>query len=549
MGASRTARSGNLPADLTTFVGRGQEIARVRGQLPNCRLVTLTGVGGVGKTRLAVRVAGELTRAFPDGVWFVEFAALHDAELVPAAIAAALGVQIHADRSAVDGLTQYLAHREALLILDNCEHLIDGCASVAAEVLRSCPGIRIIATSREPLGISGEHIFGVPPLDVPASGAAGSVQAAIEYASVRLLVERAAAVQPGFSLTAENWSEIAEICRRLDGIPLALELAARRLRALSPAQLRERLDDRYGLLTGGSRTALPRQQTLRALIDWSYDLCTPTEQLLWARLSVFEDGFDLAAAESVCSGPEIPEQEMLYVLASLVDKSIVTTAEDDQALRYYLSETLREYGRSLLGDGDRGPLARRHRDWYAELVASAEAGWFSAEQVRQFTGLRREHGNLRAALKFSLSDSTDAGAGLAMAAGLRFYWLMSGSVAEGVHWLDRLLAAHPTPDLVRVKGLRVQGHLGAVVWDGAAADRLLDEAERLADRVGDAREAAYVTQSRGIVALFRGDAARAAELLLEAHDRHAELGEAAAAVYDRIQASLAVGQLGDTGRA
>src|SRR3954470_19315459 len=334
MGASRTARIGNLPVDLTTFVGRGQEIARVRAQLPNCRLVTLTGVGGVGKTRLAVRVAGELTRAFPDGVWVVEFAALHDAELVPAAIAAALGVQIHTDRNPVDGLTQYLADREALLILDNCEHLIDSCASVAADILRSCPGIRIIATSREPLGISGEHIFAVPPLDVPASGAAGSVQAAIEYASVRLLVERAAAVQPGFSLTAENWSEIAEICRRLDGIPLALELAARRLRALSPAQLGERLGHRDGLLTGASRTALPRQQTLRALIDWSYDLCTPTEQLLWGRLSVFEDGFDLTAAENICSDEAIPQAQMLYAVAGLVDKSIITTVEDGSELRY-----------------------------------------------------------------------------------------------------------------------------------------------------------------------------------------------------------------------
>ena len=549
MGGTRTARIGNLPADLTTFVGRGQEIARLRAQLPSCRLVTLTGVGGVGKTRLAVRVAGELTRAFPDGVWLIEFAALHDPELVPVMVAAVLGGEIYTEHDAVEGLQQYLADREALLILDNCEHLIDSCAAIAAALLSGCPGIRILATSRQPLGISGEHVFAVPPLEVPGPSAAESVRAASEYAAVRLLVERAAAAQPGFSLTAENRAAITAICRRLDGIPLALELAARRLRALSPAQLQDRLHDRYSLLTGGSRTALPRQQTLRALIDWSYDLCTPTEQLLWARLSVFEDGFDLTAAENVCSDEAIPEAEMLYVVAGLVDKSIITTAEDGSELRYYLSETLQEYGHGQLDEDECERLGRRHRDWYAGLVAAAEAGWFSSQQVHQFSRLRAEHANLRAALKYSLRDPADTGAGLAMAAGLRFYWLMSGRVAEGVHWLDRLLAAHRTADVVRLKGLRVQAHLGAVVWDGATAARLVDEAEQLAERVGDAREAAYVVQSRGLVQLFRGDAAEAAATLGEAFARHDELGDEAAAAYDRIQTSLAVGQLGDADRA
>ena len=549
MGGTRTGRIGNLPVDITTFVGRGQELARARAQLAGCRLVTLIGVGGVGKTRLAVRIASELTRAFSDGVWLIEFAALHDAELVPATIAAALGGDFYAERGGGEALSQYLADREALLILDNCEHLIDGCAAIAAELLQSCPGVRILATSRQPLGISGEHVFSVPPLDVPKPSVAASVRAAGEYAAVRLLVERAAAAQPGFSLTAENRGAIIEICRRLDGIPLALELAARRLRALSPAQLQDRLHDRYSLLTGGSRTALPRQQTLRALIDWSYDLCTPTEQLLWGRLSVFEDGFDLTAAESICSDDAIPEAEMLYVIAGLVDKSIISTAEDGSELRYYLSETMQEYGHGLLEDADRDRLDRRHRDWYSALVAAAEASWFSAQQVQQFTRLRREHANLRAALKFSLRDPVDAGVGLTMAAGLRFYWLMSGHVAEGVHWIDRLLAAHRAPDVARLKGLRVQAHLGAVVWDGPTIARLLDEAAELAEHVGDPREAAYLLQSRGLVELFRGDAACAAATLEEAFRRHDELGDEAAAAYDRIQTSLAVGQLGDAERA
>ena len=471
MPLSRSSRTGNLPVDVTTFVGRGQEIAQVRSLLPGCRLVTLTGVGGVGKTRLALRVASELTRAFKDGVWFVELAGLHDPELVPSTIAAVLGIESRGHRTAVSRLAEYLGDREILLILDNCEHLLDACALVASELLRACPGLRMLASTREPLGISGEHLFAVPPLPVPGPDASPTTAQLTEYPAVRLFVERAAAVKPDFSLTPQNKAAVVDICRRLDGLPLAIELAAGRLRALSPRQLQERLQDRYELLTGGSRTALPRQQTLRALMDWSYDLCTPIEQLLWARLAVFEDSFDLPAAERVCSGGDLPEDKMLYVLAGLVDKSVLATAEYDGVVRYHLLGTLREYVIDRLDDGERAALRRRHRDWYVEVVDRAEAEWFSSSQVVRYTGLRRDHPNLRAALTYCLQTPGDDGAGLALAAALRFYWLMSGYITEGVAWLDRTLAAHPTPDLVRLKGLRVQGHITALVRDRAAATR------------------------------------------------------------------------------
>jgi non-specific serine/threonine protein kinase len=482
-------------------------------------------------------------------VWFVELAGLHDAELVPPTIAAALGMQSRAERTAVGSLTSYLAEREVLLILDNCEHLVDACAIIVAELLRTCPGTRILATSREPLCIGGERVFSVSPLAVPAPGEAVSVQQAAEYPAVRLFIERAAAAQPGFELTIQNRASVEEICRRLDGMPLALELAAGRLRALSPEQLQQRLDDRFELLTGGSRAALPRQQTLRALVDWSFDLCTPMEQLLWGWLSVFEGSFGLEAAEIVCSGGDIPADKMLYVIAGLVDKSIVATGEGDGELNYHLLETLREYGRERLREPEREAIARRHRDYYAGLVEQAEQEWFSATQLPQLANLRRAHPNLRAALRYSLRDSDEARTGLAIAASLRFYWLISGYIVEGVHWLARLLAVYEHRDVVRLKALRVQAHLAARIAETALAERLMNLAQALAEEVDDPSEAAYVKQSTGIVALFQGQPQRAADLLLDAAERHECVGDDAAVAYDRIHAAVPIGLLGEPERA
>ena len=322
----------NLPADLTSFVGREREVAAVKRLLAKSRMITLVGTGGVGKTRVALRTAGEVKRTFHDGVWWVELAALTDPDLVAQAVADALQIQgLVADR-ALDSLVDHLRLQHVLLVLDNCEHLVAPCAALADSLLRSCPEVRILATSRQPLHVEGEHVLAVLPLATPDATTSRAAESLEPSPAVQLFVERAAAIQPGFDVTSRNREALAEICRRLDGIPLAIELAAGRLRVLSVDQLRERLDNRFGLLAGTSPTTLPRQRTLRALIDWSFELCSPAEQLLWSRLSVFRDGFELDAVESVCVGGEISTSDVLEVLAGLVDKSVVIAEPVDLSL-------------------------------------------------------------------------------------------------------------------------------------------------------------------------------------------------------------------------
>jgi non-specific serine/threonine protein kinase len=542
-------RVGNLPADVTSFVGRRRELADVKRLLSIARLVTLTGMGGVGKTRLALRLAADLHRGFADGVWLVELAGLQDAPLVPQTVAAALGVQDRAASRPLQTLSDFLADRQLLLVLDNCEHLVQACAVLADALLRSCPGVRIIATSRQPLGIAGEQVLAVPPLSVPGLTESRSPGGIAQYGAVSLFVARAAAVRPAFAIDSSNQSTVAQICRRLDGIPLAIELAVGRLRALSLDQLLGRLDDRYRLLTGGSRTALPRQQTLRALIDWSFELCSASEQLSWARLSVFAEGFDLAGAEWVCSGGDIAIDDVLDLLSALVDKSIVIAEERDGSVRYQLSETLREYGRDRLAELDQTTVRARHRDWCRDLIERAEAGWFGPNQVELFARLRLEHANLRAALSFCLTESGESDIGLAMAGALRFYWLMTGMLVEGRHWIDGLLAVPGNTGPVRLKALHVDAHLAIVLNDLPAARLLLDEAQTLASQLEDPSGSAYVTQVRGLASLFQGDPAGATVLLQRAGEEHRAIGDQAAAAYDQIQLALASVLLGDDRKA
>jgi predicted ATPase/DNA-binding CsgD family transcriptional regulator len=550
MATSTVSRVGNLPVDVTSFVGRRRELADVKRLLPASRLVTLTGVGGVGKTRLALRAAAELHRGFAGGVWLVELAGVQDPALVSPTVAATLGVQDRAHGRSASALSDFLETRDLLLVLDNCEHLLDACAVLTNALLRACPGLRILATSRQPLGIAGEHILTVPPLSVPPTDRPPSSDSLAQYEAVTLFAERVGAVHPGFAIDADNQTAVARICQRLDGIPLAIELAAGRLRALSVDELVERLDDRYGLLTGGSRAALPRQQTLRALIDWSFELCSSSEKLLWAWLSVFADAFDLYAAEAVCGGGEISADAVLELVTGLVDKSIVAAEERDGRVRYQLSEMLREYGRDRLNEaGQTRALRRRHRDWCQSLVTRADAGWFSQDQVDLFARLRREHANLRAALNFCLDEPGESEVGLAMASALRFYWLTSGRLHEGRHWLDRLLALEIEPSPARLRGLYVNGYLATVLNDFNAAALLLDEADALAHRLGDAAGAAYVTQIRGLATLFHGDPATAAVLFEEALAGHRALSDHAATTYDQIELAVAAALLGDDQRA
>lgn len=378
-------KDGNLPLELTSFVGRRHELARAKRLLSTSRLVTMTGVGGVGKTRLALRAADATRRAFGDGVWLIELGEFANPALLVDRVAAEFGLQERSVRPPLELLTEYLVHRQMLMVLDNYEHLIEAVAEMTQTLLRTCPALRIIATSREPLGIGGEVVMRVPPLAIPDQSGPATRRGMSNSDAITLFAERAHAAVPEFELTDENAAAIAQICERLDGLPLPIELAAARLRAMSPTQILNRLTDRYALLTGGNRGVPTRQQTMRLSVDWSYELCTPHEQQIWARLSVFVGGFELDAAEGVC-GSSLGQAELLDTIASLVDKSILIREEPGSVVRFRMLEILREYGREKLREsGERVAQRRRHRDWYKQLVMQAEADWISDRQLEWIT--------------------------------------------------------------------------------------------------------------------------------------------------------------------
>ncbi len=524
MATTKSAASvrGALPAELTSFVGRRRELGETRRLLASSRMLTLTGVGGVGKTRLALRMAAEVRRTFPDGVWFVELAALHDPQLVPHTVANTLELrQVSADPAS--DLTAYLESRRLLIVLDNCEHLTDACAMLASKLLAAAPGLRILATSRHVLGVEGEQILAVPPLSTPTAEV-GPGDAA-HYESVRLFLDRAASVAPEFEVGDGNRDAVVELCRRLDGIPLAIELAAVWLRTLSPVQILERLEDRFRLLTRGRSTA-PRHQALDATVGWSYELCSPAEQLLWARLSVFSGGFDLEAAEEVCSGEGIPTADVLNLIASLVNKSIVIRiqATGHTTAWYQMLETIRHYGEERLGEDEKRRLGVRHRDHYRSLAERYAAEGFGSHQADWYIRLRREHGNLRAALDLALEDPADAAAVFDIAAPLWNFWF-AGFLREGYRYLVRAieLATEPTP--ARAHGLWAAGYLALIAGDLARTESLLSEAFELAERFDDDLLRARVAELRGHAVLYHGDLPAAIALLEEARTRFRALQE------------------------
>ncbi len=544
--AARTALPGNLPADVTSFIGRRHELSEAKRLLSGARLLTLTGPGGVGKTRLALRVAGEVQRAFVDGIWLVELAELHDPALLTVTVAETLGLRDQSVRWAVPALAEYLAQRRILLVLDNCEHLVDACAELADQLLRACPDLRILATSRQPLGINGEASLVVPPLSVPDPDRAVSAAGLIQYEAANLLVDRASAVLPGFAVDDDNAAAVAQLCRSLDGIPLAIELAAVRLRVLSLDQIVSRLDNRYRLLTTGSRSAPARQQTLRALIDWSYELCSEQERIAWARLSVFSGGFELDTAEVVCGGDGISPEAVFDLVASLVDKSIIVRDEQDSSVRYRLLETIRAYGEEKLRDaGEHVTMRRRHRDWYAQFAGQADSRWFGSDQVDSIRRLRREQANLRVALEFCLAMESDGEAALRLTASLENYWFVHGFLGEARHWLARALARESTAGRARAKALRVDSWLAVLQADPKAMDRLA-EARELAEHLPDPLEIAYVQQIEGGVALFAGDSKRATALFEQALDGFRALGARSGEMWALLNLGLARGLGGDT---
>ncbi|MDX3629138.1 LuxR C-terminal-related transcriptional regulator [Streptomyces europaeiscabiei] len=530
----RTTAVGNLPAALTTFVGRYRDLAEVRRRLGTTRLLTLTGAGGVGKTRLALQVAAASTTDFADGVWLVDLAPLRDPSLTANTVAAALGVPDLGTRPVVDQLAAFLTHRSPLIVLDNCEHLIDACAELAHALLSASCGMRILTTSRRALGIHGEHVFVVPPLTPDDA--------------VELLRDRTIAVRPEFRVTESNRAQVLRLCEDLDGLPLAIELTASRLRTLTVDEAVNRLEDRFGLLTSGCRVARPHQRTLRALIDWSHELCTPAERLLWNRLSVFADDFCLDAAEDVCAGDGIGRDEVLDLLDRLVVQSVVQSVVlpcgREGLPRYRLLATIRQYGRERLAEsGEEQRTLRRHRDFYLALAERLADGWYGPGQQESLTLLRAEHANLRSAL----AQGGDPQATLALAAALRFHWCEGGFLGEGRRWLDHALTAAPEPSPARARGLWVAAWVAVLQHDHAAAYRLLDEAAELGERMADRVVSAHVQNLRGTLALFSGRLVEAVSLLEEAVVAHRRTNEEIGAVYTLILMATAQAHLGDPG--
>ena len=510
-GRLETASGGKLPLETTSFVGRERELGEVEGLLGRTRLLTLTGVGGSGKTRLAMRVAGDLCTSFGGGAWWVELASLAGPDLVQKKVASTLGVAESAGRRTSELLVEYLESREVLLILDNCEHLVEACASLADILLSACPEVRILTTSREPLGVAGEVSWPVPPLSLPDTERGQTPGELLGCEAVRLFVERAGTVTPGFALTRENAPAVAELCARLDGMPLAIELAASRVRMLSVGQILERLDDRFRLLRG-NRTAVFRHRTLGATIGWSHDLLSEKEKILFRRLSAFAGGWTLDAAEEVCSGDGLGEYEVLELLSSLVDKSLVVVARDDAESRYRMLETVRQYASDkLIESGERAALRAGHERFFLDLAEEAETGLAGPEQPAWLERLDTEHDNLRAALGW-LAEEKDIERGLRLAASLLRFWWFRGYLIEGRAHLESLLSLSGTPvrDEVRAKALHALAVLIYRQADDAADDWSvarfrLDESLEIYRGLGNEAKVAAVLQDLGRVCAELGE--------------------------------------------
>jgi predicted ATPase len=523
----------NLPAQLTSFVGRALEVSEVVRLLGEARLLTLTGSGGCGKTRLVLKVADNLLTAYPGGVWLVELAPVADPTLVPQTVATALAVHEVPGQPLLTALAHHLQTKRALLLLDNCEHVLDATARLTESLLQSCPGLRVLATSREALGIAGEVAWRVPSLTGPARDQPPVPKQVIASDATRLFVERARAADPGFALTPENAPTVAQICWRLDGIPLALELAAARVRGMTIERVAARLDDAFRLLSGGSRTALPRQQTLRATIDWSYALLSDPERVLFRRLAVFAGGCTPEAAEAIGAGAGIAAGDVLDLLSQLVDKSLLDLDREGGAEWYRLLETVRQYARErLVASGEEAAIRDRHRDWYATFTEEATKGILGPQQGAWFHRLDREYANVRAALGWAIEQAA-APVALRLGPALTNYWQARGYYAEGREWLARALALpvggpSPTPREVSVNRARALAHAGIVhswLGDPASARVLYEESMDLARSIGDRAGAAFALTRRGLQSAGGGEQQAALAQFGEALALRRELGE------------------------
>lgn len=518
------ARITNLPIPLTSFIGRTREMARVKDRLAQARLVTLTGSGGCGKTRLVIQVASDLVDSFNDGVWWVDFAPLMDEALIPQTVAKVIGVHEAQNKPIIESILNDLRPRNILLVLDNCEHLVGGVSRLVITLLSTCAKLKILATSRETLGIPGETILRVPSLSFPISRQLLPGEKLEDYESVRLLLERAAAVKADFDVSGVNSTAVVQICRQLDGIPLAIELAAARLKVLTFGQIAAHLDDRFSLLTAGGRTTMPHHQTLRAVIDWSYNLLSQKEQAFLCRLAVFVGGWNLEAAQAICE-EVVPTHEVMDLMASLVDKSLVEAAEKTGGdVRYRMLETMREYGQERLHEaGQVGGARHCHALFFAELAEKAEQQLRDSEMRSWFERLEIEHDNFRNALEWSLAHESPE-LSLRFAGALGNFW-HRGYLNEGLIYLDRLLEhGRDAPAQLRVKAMAPASWLARDLGNYEKATILYEESLKLLRAAGDKFGMADALIQGGLLAVYKDNPQRASACFNESLTLSEEVG-------------------------
>ena len=526
----------NLPAQLTSFIGREGEIAELKDLLTTTRLLTLTGAGGCGKTRLGLKIASDLVEEYADGVWLVELASLSDPALVPQGVAGTLNLSEIQGRSFSDTLSTYLQSKRMLLVLDNCEHLIEACVTISEVLLRACPNLRILATSREALGLTGELTYRVPSLSLPDPKNLPPTNSLIQYEALRLFIERALLSQPAFIMNDRNAPRVVEICRRLDGVPLAIELAAARLKVLSVEDIARRLDDRFKLLTDGGRRALPRHRTLLATMDWSYDLLSRDERKLLNRMSVFVGGCTLSGVETVCEGG-VPPDDVLNLLTQLVDKSMVIVEEasskdGEGKVRYQLLETVRSYALQRLRDDDEEESSReRHATFFLSLAERAEPELKGPDQIEWLKRLDIEYENMRAVLAWSMGGEDREvikrnDISLRLAGALIWFWWWRGYFSEGQRWLEDALAQSSEASAsIKAKALGGAGSLAQNQGDRVRAKELIDRSLALYRELGDKRGVSLSLTMLGYVALTLGDYDRVKVLGQEGLNLAREVGD------------------------
>ena len=523
-------------AALTTFVGRRKELTEARAAVSRSRLTTLTGPGGVGKTRLGVEITRRSARQYADGTWLVDLGSLNTGAPISPAVASALAVPDQSNRSALERVVDFLRDKDLLLFLDNCEHVLSGAVDLVERVLATAPGVRILTTSREPLNMAGETVYPVPPMALPSGEDRDTDRDLEQFEAVAFLVDRARSVVGDFAITAENRGAVIELCARLDGMPLAIEFAAARLQSMSVTQLLDRLDRRFRVLSRGTRTAQPRHRTLQALIDWSYELCTPEEQLLWQRLSVFPSSFDLDAAEEICGYGELDPDLVLDLLDRLVSKSILLTERNGESVRYRQLMTVREYGAERLAHGADAELRRRHRDCFLRRAETMVEQWCTPRQGEFILRARTERPNSMAALQWSVATPGELTAATRLAVALRHHWVSDGYLSEGRFWLDRVLGEYDDAPALPERGsaLWVVAWVSLLQGDHDAGAEYLAECRRVATALEDDGLLAHVRHWSGLHSLFTGDLATAItqyERAVTAHERVGDLGASLTAQF------------------